>query len=309
MWTSRLLSTLGRHTTRRALSQARRRARHRTLRIETMETRVPLSATSVLAIEPAEATVEPTDDTSDAVLVGEDTAGGDTMGDAETDVAYGDTAVADSSGDGASTVCVPVSTAEQVDTSTEPVTTTDEAVVDTAIQTDPSVWDTDDVDWVDETLVAEIDLSEAEEYVEAPQAGVVTDVAWDSETTETTEPSNATVSPSLAPAPIATGAGTTSIGVGVVPIGQPSPPVIIEFTATPEMSNAWEFEGEVDYATPWDLKIVFGGLLNGHWTTVNNDGSFNYPYTLPSGSNGTVTAQAVTWDGSIYSDIEWVWIS
>lgn len=308
MWTSRLLSTLGRHNKRRALSQGRRRARHRTLRIETMETRVPLSATSVLAIEPAEVIVEPTDDTSDAVLVGEDTAGGDTTGDAATDVEYGDTAVTDWSGDGASTVCVPVSTAEQVDTNTEPVTTTDGAVVDTAIQTDPSVWDTDDVDWVDETLVAEIDLSDAELYVEEPQAEVVTDVAWEYETIETTEPSIATVSPSLAPAPIASGGGAISIGVGVMPISQPSAPVIVDFTATQGLSNVWIFEGEVSYATPWTLRIEFGGLLDGHSTSVNLDGSFSFSLILPSGSNDFVTAQAFTSD-DIGSNIAWQWIS
>jgi len=293
MWTSRLFSTISRHTKRRTLSLGRRMARHRTLRIETMETRVPLSASSLLIVEPAEAVVEATEDPSDAVLVAEDTAGDTATGSAETGVVDNETAVVDSSDDSVSTVCFPVATTEPPAVETTAVTTIVEASDDAAVVTEASVWDADDVDWVDETLVAEIDLSDAEADEATPEAEMVVSLASYSETVETTKTLISAVSPSPAPTPVTGGVGTASIGVGVVPIGQPAPPVIVEFTATPELNDIWVFEGQVTYRWPSTLTIVFGGLLDGYSTSVNLDGSFSFSTSLPSGSNGFVSAKAV----------------
>lgn len=297
MWTSRLFSTISRHTKRRTLSLGRRMARHRTLRIETMETRVPLSASSLLIVEPAEATVEATEDTSDAVLVAEDTAGDTATGSEEAGVVDNETAVVDSSDDSVSTVCYPVATAEQVDAETEPVTTIVEASDDAAVVTEACVWDADDVDWVDETLVAEIDLSDAEADEATPEAEMVVSVASYSETVETTKTLISAVSPSPAPTSVTGGVGTASIGVGVVPIGQPAPPVITSFDAVQGLSNVWTFTGQVNYVWPWTLTIRFGGLLDGEVTGVNMDGSFQFSWIFPPGTNGIVSAQAFTSQG------------
>jgi hypothetical protein len=297
MWTSRLLSTISRHTKRRTLSLGRRMARHRTLRIETMEIRVPLSASALLAVEPAEAIVEPTDDPSDAVLVAEETAGDTTTGSTETVVVDNETAVVDSSDDSVSTVCFPVPTAEQVDAETEPVTVADGTSDDTPVVTEPSVWDADDVDWVDETLVAEIDLADAEADEVTPEADMVVSLASYSKTVETTKSLISAASPSPAPTPVTGGVGTTTIGVGVVPIGQPAPPVITSFDAVQGQSNVWIFTGQVNYRWPWTLTIQFGGLLDGESCSVNLDGTFNFSWIFPPDTNGIVSAQAFTPQG------------
>jgi len=85
------------------------------------------------------------------------------------------------------------------------------------------------------------------------------------------------------------------------------PPGIINFTAT-LVGNSWVFTGEVvDDEEVYGLTITFGGLLDGHSTTVNQDGTFEYTYQFPSGTMGTVTAVVTDIDG-LQSDEEQVYI-
>jgi hypothetical protein len=302
MWTSRLLSIIGRNTKRRVSSHRRRMARHRTLRIEAMETRVLLSATAtMLAIGPAEEIVEPADDANDTVLIGEGTTAADTTGDIQADLADNDTVVAgtsDESGSPEATVCVPVSTSEQVDSDAVPETTSDESVDDAPLQSEPTVWDTDDVNWVEETLVdTEYESPVIEVSGEEPGAVTGGDMSNDSELSDTANMLDVIAAPTSDPMSGGGGVSTTSIGIGVTPIGQPAPPVITSFDATQGLSNVWIFTGQVNYRWPWTLTIQFGGLLDGESCNVNLDGSFQFEWIFPPDTNGIVSAKAVTPEG------------
>jgi len=69
-------------------------------------------------------------------------------------------------------------------------------------------------------------------------------------------------------------------------------PVIVEFGVIAGLSNIWTAQGLVEHAQPWTLTVVFGGLFEGHSTSVNSNGSFSYPLMLSAGISGLVSAQA-----------------
>ena len=93
------------------------------------------------------------------------------------------------------------------------------------------------------------------------------------------------------------------------PIGGPQIqlPVITEFSVVAGVSNVWFAEGQVEHDMPWTLTIVFGGLFEGHSTSVNTDGSFSYGLILPAGTTGLVSAQAFDQFGGA-SEIEYDYI-
>jgi hypothetical protein len=70
-----------------------------------------------------------------------------------------------------------------------------------------------------------------------------------------------------------------------------NPPVIVDFVGV-ESASGWTFTGQVIDENPEGLVITFGGLLDGHQTTVGGaDGHFGY--TVQVQRSGTVTAHTV----------------
>ena len=69
------------------------------------------------------------------------------------------------------------------------------------------------------------------------------------------------------------------------------PPAIVDFTAT-EGIYEWTFEGRVVDENPMGMRITFGGLLAGEYTTVSSpDGYFYFMHEMTT--SGQVTAQTV----------------
>jgi hypothetical protein len=228
------------------------------LRIESMEARLPLSATAMLsAVEPVESAAS-----SAAVVVEEAVA----VNPAANPVAVPRIAAR------ALTVCFPVAVSPLQNAVPVPIAARDLAFAS-------------GIAW---------------------NADVATGLLVNDAGVASAESTSLTASPIGSPTPTG-GVGTSSIGVGVIPIGQPAPPVITDFTVTAGMSNVWTFEGEVDYLFPWLLTIDFGGVLEGHETTVLIDGTFSYEVILPSGTTGIVSAQAFT-PQSVGSNVAFDWI-
>jgi hypothetical protein len=71
-----------------------------------------------------------------------------------------------------------------------------------------------------------------------------------------------------------------------------SPPVITSFTGVRVSGNLWNFSGTVSDTELGGNLVTFGGLISGSAIT-QQDGSFSYRATLPSGTIGNVTAIAV----------------
>jgi hypothetical protein len=74
-------------------------------------------------------------------------------------------------------------------------------------------------------------------------------------------------------------------------------PVILDFACHVEDGNLWVFTGRVNDEYPEGLTIRFGGLLQGHTTTVQADGTFSFTIILEPGTSGTVTAITTDWWG------------
>lgn len=68
------------------------------------------------------------------------------------------------------------------------------------------------------------------------------------------------------------------------------PPEIQGFESYPGYLDAWTFEGTVVDENPEGVTVTFGGLLDGHSTTADEDGTFSYTVILTGA--GLVTAQA-----------------
>jgi hypothetical protein len=85
-------------------------------------------------------------------------------------------------------------------------------------------------------------------------------------------------------------------GVGAIepppppPLGN-DPPLIVDFIGT-YSTLGWTFEGQVIDENPQGLVITFGGLLNGHHTSVNSPSGY-FQYTAQIQGPGTVTAQTI----------------
>ena len=92
----------------------------------------------------------------------------------------------------------------------------------------------------------------------------------------------------------------------VVEIVVNDPPEIIDFESFPGYGDAWTFTGCVeDDQDPGGLTITFGGLLEGHSTTTDEDGCFSYTVVLTE--VGIVTAQTTDELGE-ESDVEEVFV-
>jgi hypothetical protein len=83
-------------------------------------------------------------------------------------------------------------------------------------------------------------------------------------------------------------------------------PVIVYFIAERGMYDMYYLKGEVEHLQPHTLKITFGGLAEGT-SLVTAEGFFDGSVKLPAGTEGHVTAQAVTPEG-VYSEIAMDWI-
>jgi hypothetical protein len=332
MWIITLLSSLGYDKSRRVSTRRRRVARSRKLRIESMEPRIPLSASPLLLAEDAE---PPVGDTDDQALI---------------DSAPVEVAAVSIAAD-AKSVCTPIAVSKvQALRDRLLAKLSNPAAIQALAKMGPVAWQQ-----AEETPVAPIDppgdseageesgvadseadpaeaiddeavISEPEAPVadpepepepvdtagngasdpeaDAPVADPEPVDATDEDTTETEEGDAPVGSDSD---PIEGDMGTSSIGVGVVPIGQPAP-VIVEFSATEGLGDVWIFVGEVLHPLPWTLSVVFGGLLAGHSTSVYVDGTFNYSLILAPGTTGIVSAQAFASAG-VYSNIAYAWIT
>jgi hypothetical protein len=79
---------------------------------------------------------------------------------------------------------------------------------------------------------------------------------------------------------------------------QATPPLITSFFVHAGLYGIWILEGTIVHETPSKCTVVFDGLLAGHRTSVHTDGTFSYSVTLPSGTDGFVTAQAFDPEGT-----------
>ena len=81
-------------------------------------------------------------------------------------------------------------------------------------------------------------------------------------------------------------------GPGPEPGSEPNvPPAIVSFTAT-EGILEWTFEGRVADENPMGMRVTFGGLLAGEYTSVSSpDGYFYFMHEMTR--SGQVTAQTV----------------
>lgn len=69
------------------------------------------------------------------------------------------------------------------------------------------------------------------------------------------------------------------------------PPEIQNFSGTNGSGLSWTFTGTViDDLSVEGLTVTFGGLLEGHTTTVRADGTFEHIAEIPFGTSGFVTA-------------------
>lgn len=73
-------------------------------------------------------------------------------------------------------------------------------------------------------------------------------------------------------------------------------PEIVDFAGTPQQSPIWVFSGRVVDENPGGRTVTFGGLLTGHSTTTNSDGTFSLSVPLTTG--GTVSATTTDPQGS-----------
>jgi hypothetical protein len=80
-------------------------------------------------------------------------------------------------------------------------------------------------------------------------------------------------------------------------------PIIESFTAT-QAGNVWTFTGQVSDASPAGETVTLGGLtqLQGQTCTVGSNGWFTFQITLPSGTDGTVSAVDTNWWGQQSED-------
>lgn len=67
-------------------------------------------------------------------------------------------------------------------------------------------------------------------------------------------------------------------------------PIIQNYEAVPLPDDVWLFRGTVVDENPGVMQIRFGGLLDGHTTTVESDGSFEYAEIFQPGQEGLVSA-------------------
>lgn len=67
-------------------------------------------------------------------------------------------------------------------------------------------------------------------------------------------------------------------------------PVISAFSVVVGEADLWIASGQVVHEMPWTLTIVFGGVFEGHSTSVQTNGYFYKVF--PMGEGGLVTAQA-----------------
>lgn len=77
------------------------------------------------------------------------------------------------------------------------------------------------------------------------------------------------------------------------PPQQAPPPTIEGFEVVNLGGNKWSAEGYVIDPDPGDVEVYFGGLLQGCWIMTNPDGSFCFTFTLPTGTWGEVSAEAL----------------
>jgi hypothetical protein len=78
-------------------------------------------------------------------------------------------------------------------------------------------------------------------------------------------------------------------------------PQLLSFGIVHIMDNYWLLYGEVDDEVPEYCMIDFGGVLDGHSTVADADGTYSYVVELPPNLVGYVTAQAE--DGHTASNI------
>jgi hypothetical protein len=83
-------------------------------------------------------------------------------------------------------------------------------------------------------------------------------------------------------------------------------PEILNFSGTNGGAGWWTFSGQViDDSSVDGLTVTFGGLLEGHTTTVGTDGTFEHVANLPSGTSGVVTATVTDRDGLTSETVYW----
>ena len=70
-------------------------------------------------------------------------------------------------------------------------------------------------------------------------------------------------------------------------------PELLSFMTVRILGNWWLLYGEFDDATPEDCIIDFGGIMAGHSTMGDADGTFSYCTMVPPRAAGTVTAQVL----------------
>lgn len=80
-------------------------------------------------------------------------------------------------------------------------------------------------------------------------------------------------------------------------------PVITSFTVGAGTGGTWFLNGTVEHEEPWTLTVVFGGVVSGS-VSVQNDGTFFYAVILPPGANGIVNAQAFDSPSNVV--FEWI---
>jgi hypothetical protein len=92
------------------------------------------------------------------------------------------------------------------------------------------------------------------------------------------------------------------LGVVLGPAVQPAlagnNPVVNDFGVAEDPNHWFIFTGTVTDPNPGSCTIHFGGLLAGHTTKCNPDGSFAFAIQLAADDNGTVTAMAVDGNGN-----------
>jgi hypothetical protein len=285
MWLFNSSPLIGGMTHSKKLSGHRRRARCRTLAVELMESRVPLSASALLLTAD---TTEPMEDSgviaADQAMIAPDSGNELTVGslDAEPDM-----------------FCEPVTPSTPEGEADPAEQDTDTQSVEAVMQMGPTAWEPldtaadDSAELLDMESPSEPTLSDSDEPT---SVDVITEDA-STDDQALAAPTAGAPGPS-APGPSAPGPSTPGPLDPIIadPITVDTPR-IVDFFGTAQYYNIWNFEGVVEYANPQTLTIVFGGLLEGKTTHVRDDGIFQFTWEFPYGTSGLVTVKAVTPDG------------
>lgn len=316
------LTSIVRGKVRHAPSRRRRAASCRSLRVEFLETRRPLSADlEMLALAPADDTVTLADDAAaeepfadvqtDADLAGDISAkleppAVDELAVPNPDpaavselLAAGDATLSGSAAADALLVCWPVeldadpSSAADLDTQESFI---DGLMIDDIVEANPTVTSAEPFgvssDSGLEGVSGDESLTGSEDEL---QTGV--DVALQTEAVSDPLLSGTINASSLSGTTDASSLyGTMNASSLYGPgdlgtIGLLPPPVVTAFSAVTVMNNVWYISGSVQYSVPSILTVTLGGLVVTQ-ISVQPNGTFFFSTMLPEGINGIVSAQA-----------------